>query len=168
MIEKRILLSLLCTVMLLFSCSAREQVMPLIEPVNEPVYIIQPEIKPEKEIKDYNFKFTGHDINIDDPQWDRRSYYKIYIDKVEAGRTTIGLESQMKNFDNTLPSNRHLLVIEKWVLDEKKSKYVKLNNIEQPKPNYIYFDILDDKIVNIIMKNDPFKNRSVFFVEFEE
>ena len=43
---------------------------------------------------DPNFKFIGFETDIDNPNKDRRSYYKIYIDKVDEGRTTIGLESQ--------------------------------------------------------------------------
>jgi hypothetical protein len=117
--------------------------------------------------KEFNFKFIGYDINIDDPSWDRRSYYKIFIDKIEAGRTTIGLESQKKTFESKIPSNRHLLIVEKWVLDEKKGQYVKLNNIEQPKPGYIYFELPDDKAVLINLKNDPLNNKSEFQLEFD-
>ncbi len=117
--------------------------------------------------KEFNFKFIGYDINIDDPSWDRRSYYKIFIDKVDAGRTTIGLESQRKTFESKISSNRHLLIVEKWVLDEKKGQYIKLNNIEQPKPGYIYFDLPEDKAVVISLKNDPLNNKSEFQVELD-
>lgn len=121
----------------------------------------------EKKQRDYNLKFIAYDINIDDPAWDRRSYYKVFIDKVEAGRTTIGLESQKKVFESNVSVNRHLLVVEKWALDEKKGQYIKLNNIEQPKPGYVYFNMPDDKTAVITLKNDPFANKSEFDVEFE-
>jgi hypothetical protein len=117
--------------------------------------------------KEFNFKFVGYDVNIDDPSWDRRSYYKIYIDKIDAGRTTIGLESQKKTFESKISSNRHLLVVEKWVLDEKKGQYIKLNNIEQPKPGYLYFELPDDKAAVITLKNDPLNNKSEFELGFE-
>ncbi len=119
------------------------------------------------EEKDYNFRFIGYDINIDDPERDRRAYYKIKIDKLDVGRTTIGLESQKKIFEATITHNRHLLIIQKWVLNEKKGKYLKLNNIEQPKPDYIYFDLPEDKIAVITLKSDPLSNRSAFSVEVE-
>ena len=119
-----------------------------------------------KKAEEYNFKFTGYDSTVSTPDMDRRCYYKIYIDKVEDGRTTTGLESQKKVYEAKLSINRHLLVIEKWVLDEKKGKYVKLNNIDQPKPNFIYFDIVEDKIVLIEMNSDE-KGNAEYEIEFE-
>jgi hypothetical protein len=104
--------------------------------------------KPEK----YNFRFIGIDTEIDNPDNDRRSYYKIFIDKAEEGRTTTGLESQTKSYEASLQPNRHLITVEKWVLDQKTSRYVKLNNIEQPKPNFYYFDLPEERIVTIEMK----------------
>ena len=100
----------------------------------------------------YNFRFIGLDTEIDDPSNDRRSYYKIFIDKAEEGRTTTGLESQEKSCDAMLQPNRHLVTVEKWVLDQKSGRYIKLNNIEQPKPNFVYFDLPEDRIVVIEMK----------------
>lgn len=115
----------------------------------------------------YNFKFVGYDYNIDDPQRDRRSYYRIFLDKMEAGRTTIGLESQYKTFEGTLQPNRHLLVVEKWVLDDRQGKYVKVNNIDQPKPSHLYFGVSEEKITVITMKNDVLQRGASFEVEFE-
>ncbi len=115
----------------------------------------------------YNFKFVGYDINVTNPEMDRRSYYKIYLDKIEVGRTGIGLESQDKVFEATIEPNRHLLTVEKWVLDEKNTKYIKVNNIEQPRPNYVYFGINAGRIVVITLKNDRLDNKAVFEVDFE-
>jgi hypothetical protein len=75
----------------------------------------------------YNLRFLGYDSDVHDPSGDRRSYYKIFIDKVEAGRTTTGLESQKKSFEARIQANRHLLTVEKWVLDPKKEANVKVN-----------------------------------------
>ncbi len=118
--------------------------------------------KPEN----YNFRFTGYDSDIDNPDNDRRSYYKVYIDKADEGRTTTGLESQAKVFESALQPNRHLITVEKWVLDQKTGRYVKLNNIEQPKPNFIYFTLPDDKIVNIELRTRK-DGTAEFKVEFE-
>jgi hypothetical protein len=101
----------------------------------------------------YNFRFVGYDADIKNPDNDRRSYYKIFIDKAEEGRTTTGLESQEKTFEIALPPNRHLITIEKWVLDEKTARYIKLNNIEQPKPNFFYFSLPADKVVIVEMRS---------------
>ncbi len=100
----------------------------------------------------FNFRFIARDVEIENPDNDRRSYYKVYIDKAEEGRTTTGLESQAKTFEAALSANRHLITVEKWVLDQKTSRYIKLNNIEQPKPNFVYFDVPEKKIVVIEMK----------------
>jgi hypothetical protein len=60
-----------------FSCSKKE------------IIKILPEHK-------YNFSLIIYDNDIDNPENDRRTYYEVSIDKSEAGRTTIGLESQKK------------------------------------------------------------------------
>ncbi len=141
----------------LYSCTGTKEV---IKDDKDDDIIIQ-------EKKEYNFKFIGYDINIDDPEKDRRSYYKIKINKIEVGRTTIGLESQEKFFESTLPSNRHLLMVEKWALNIKKGKYIKLNNIEQPKPSYKYFVLPEDNIVKITLENDPVSRESTYYEEIE-
>ena len=114
----------------------------------------------------YNFRFIGLDTEIDDPSRDRRSYYKIFIDKSEEGRTTTGLESQEKSCDAMLQPNRHLVTVEKWVLDQKTGRYIKLNNIEQPKPNFVYFDLPEDRIVIIEMKTLG-DGTSEFVIDYE-
>jgi hypothetical protein len=118
--------------------------------------------------REFNFKFTGYDINIDNPEKDRRSYYIIKIDKIDAGRTTIGLESQEKTFESNLTGTRHLLMVEKWALDGKKGKYVKLNNIDQPKPAFVYFTIPGEKAVTITLENDSVAGQAVYNVAVEE
>lgn len=116
--------------------------------------------------EDYNFRFVGYDRDVDNPDDDRRSYYKLFIDKAEEGRTTTGLESQQKTYEGTLQANRHLVTVEKWVLDQKSGRYVKLNNIEQPKPNFIYFDLPDDRIVVIEMITSR-SGEAEFKIEYE-
>ena len=70
----------------------------------------------------YNFKFIIFNDDIKNPSQDRRCYYRIYIDKIEKGRTSTGLESQEKIFETTLEGERHLVSIEKWVLDKKRGR----------------------------------------------
>jgi hypothetical protein len=153
---------------LFLSCAENDKLIKPVSPDNN--FDSEDAVKPinDSNLKEneFNFKFTGYDININDPAWDRRSYYKIFIDKVDAGRTTIGLESQKKVFEAKLVSNnRHLLIVEKWILDEKKGEYVKLNNIEQPKPDFTYFELPADATAAITLMNDPFKNKSEFDVK---
>ena len=117
---------------------------------------------PEK----YNLKVTCYDTEISNPGNDRRSYYKIYIDKVEEGRTTTGLESQEKTYQGKLSVNRHVLAVEKWVIDPREGRYIKLNNIDQPKPNFVYFSLPRNRVLNITMKSGK-NNKAEFAVDFE-
>jgi len=100
-----------------------------------------------------NFSISIYDSDIDNPEIDRRCYYIIFIDKIESGRTTIGLESQEKFFETLLTPNRHLIKVEKWLLNENLGRYYKLNNIDQPKPDFIYITIDNDKIVKLKLKS---------------
>ncbi len=100
-----------------------------------------------------NFFISIHDADIENPENDRRCYYTVYIDKIESGRTNTGLESQEKEFDAKLAPNRHLIKVEKWVLNESLGRYVKMNNIDQPKPDFIYINIEEDKIVKVKLKS---------------
>ena len=102
------------------------------------------------------------------PEKDGRSYYRVYIDKIDVGRTDIALESQKKTYTSKLSINRHLLKIEKYVLDSNNSKYVKLNNILQPKPSYTYFEIQEDRITTIIIEQNDLKNNATINVLYEE
>lgn len=104
----------------------------------------------------YNFTLTLYDTDIDNPENDRRSYYEVFIDKSESGRTTIGLESQKKNFEAKLTPDRHLIKIEKWVLDESQGRYIKLNNLYQPKPDFIYVNIEDGKINKVNVESTKY------------
>jgi len=85
----------------------------------------------------------------------------IYIDKIESGRTTTGLESQEKHFETNLQENRHLIKVEKWILNENLGRYVKMNNIDQPKPDFIYINIEADKVVRVNLKSS--KSGTAFY-----
>jgi len=120
---------------------------------------IEKNTKPTK-VFEKNFKMSVVNNEIVDPANDRRCFYRVYIDKQPAGRTTTGLESQMKTFETNLEANNHLVRIEKWVLDEEQRKYVKLNNIEQPKPNYIYITVEEGKQTSILVKSGKYGKSS--------
>jgi hypothetical protein len=114
----------------------------------------------------YNVRFIGLDVNIDNPEKDRRCYYKVYINKADEGRTTTGLESQKKIFETRLNPNRHLIMVEKWVLDRKAGKYRKLNNVEQPKPNFFYFTVKKGGVA-VVTLNSNRRGRSEFSLEYK-
>lgn len=104
----------------------------------------------------YNFTLTLYDTDIDNPENDRRSYYEVFIDKAESGRTTIGLESQKKVFEAKLTPDRHLVKIEKWILDESQGRYIKLNNLYQPKPDFIYITIEEGKLSRVNVESSKY------------
>ena len=90
------------------------------------------------------------DTNTED---DRRCYYTIYIDKIESGRTTTGLESEEKVFEAMLTPSKHLIKVEKWVLNESLGRYVKVNNIDQPKPDYFNINIKSRDLIRVKLKS---------------
>lgn len=129
------------------------------EPISGPIFT-----KPGK----YNLKITVFNSSIRNPDNDRRSYYRVYIDKISSGRTEIGLESQKKTFTAMLSENRHLVRVEKFVLSESDGKYIKLNNIYQPKPSYAYFDIVEDRITVITINQDDVSNKAKIDIVYAE
>jgi hypothetical protein len=114
----------------------------------------------------YNFRLITLGTEINSVNENRRSYYRVFIDKKEEGRTTTGFESQDRVFDAKLQPGRHFLEIEKWVLDVRTNGYVKLNNIDQPKPNFFYFESNDDRIVLVKLIDNRYE-RAFFTIEFE-
>ena len=133
--------------------------VPTYEPPIEPI------ISPTE--VNVNFRFIAYDTGITNPDDDKRCYYKIFIDKIDAGRTTIGLESQKKYFEAKLSSNMHLIVVEKWVLDEREGEYKKVNNILQPKPNFFYFETKASSLTELILINDKLVNKAQFVVTIQ-
>ncbi len=96
-----------------------------------------------------NFMITFSSDVPEGPDEDDLCYYRVRIDKMERGRTPTGLESQFKTFTTSLERNRHLVEFEKWVLDRGKKRYVRPNNIDQPRPNHIYVDLLENRSVRV-------------------
>lgn len=126
-----------------------------------------PGAKSYKEPTAYNVKFKAYTVNISNPEFDRRCYYKVYINKIEAGRTSTGLESQVAAFTAKLSINRHLIKVEKWVLKHRSGSYERLNNADQPKPDFLYFDVPENRIVVITLVSDAVSGRSMFGLDFE-
>ncbi|MCL2154788.1 MAG: hypothetical protein FWH53_03900 [Leptospirales bacterium] len=103
--------------------------------------------------RENNLYIYINDTDIVNTEDDRQCYYTIYINEVESGRTTTGLESQEKIFEAALTPDKHLVKVEKWVLNENLGRYVKVNNIDQPKPDYIYVDIKKNDIIRVRLKS---------------
>lgn len=157
-----LLLVLFVALLSVQGCKTAPEKKPRLQP-GEPFEPVEPE-----RAREYNFKLITFDESISGPDEDQRSYYRVFIDKVDIGRTTIGLESQKKYFEAKLTHNRHLLILEKWVLDTKKERYVKVNNIHQPRPNYVYFEIDPGTMVEVTMVYDIKERKAVFTVSTED
>lgn len=150
-----IIVVLVASVSCMISCKSVPGYEAPVEPVIAPAQV------------NINFRFIAYDIGIANPDDDKRCYYKIFIDKIDAGRTTIGLESQKKYFEAKLSPNTHLIVIEKWVLDEREGEYKKLNNILQPKPNFYYFETKANAVTEVIMVNDKKANIAQYSINIQ-
>ncbi|MFW5710244.1 MAG: hypothetical protein ACOCXW_02115 [Bacteroidota bacterium] len=157
-----LLLVLWVAILSVHGCKTVPEKKPGLEPV-EPVEPVEPE-----RVREYNFRLVTYDESIAGPDEDQRSYYRVYVDKVDIGRTTIGLESQKKYFEAKLTHNRHLLILEKWVLDTKKERYVKVNNIHQPRPNYVYFEIDEGTMVEVTMVYDVKERKAAFTISKDD
>ncbi len=124
------------------------------------------EVSYYEEPRGYNLKIVVKTDETGNPDSDTRCYYKIYIDKVEAGRTSVGLESQNKIFTALVDANKHLLRIEKFNLDETQKKYIQVNNIYQPDPDFVYFETFNDRILQINIVHTSRNIKSVYDVRF--
>jgi hypothetical protein len=154
-VKKYVIVVLATAASCIISCTSTPKYEAPVEPVIAPVEV------------NVNFRFIASDSSITNPDDDKRCYYKVFIDKIDAGRTTIGLESQKKYFEAKLSPNTHLIVIEKWVLDEREGEYKKVNNILQPKPNYYYFETKTNAITEVIMVNDKKTNTAQYSVNIQ-
>ena len=101
----------------------------------------------------YNLKVIIYNSDITNPDEDDRCYYRIYVNKIERGRTSTGLESQEKTFEGKVSGKRNLISIEKWILDKKRGRYRKVNNVRQPRPSFYYFSIPEKRVLRITVKN---------------
>ena len=153
--KRRMLILFFLVLFIASGCKTVPKYEPPIEPIISPTEV------------NINFRFIAYDTGITNPDEDKRCYYKIFIDKIDAGRTTIGLESQKKYFEAKLSSNMHLIVVEKWVLDEREGEYKKVNNILQPKPNFFYFETKASSLTELIMINDKMVNKAQFTVTLQ-
>lgn len=154
-VKQSIIVLLFAALSCIISCKTVPTYEAPVEPIIAPVEI------------NVNFRFIAYDTGIANPDEDKRCYYKVFIDKIDTGRTTIALESQKKYFEAKLSPNTHLIVIEKWVLDEREGEYKKVNNILQPKPNYYYFETRSNAVTEVIMVDDKKTNGAQYSVNMQ-
>jgi len=76
------------------------------------------------------------DAEINNVQNDVEAYAEVYLDKKNIGITEQKLLSQEKNFEFETTYEKHLLQIVVFLQDQAKKKWVRLKNIDQPRPIY--------------------------------
>lgn len=94
-----------------------------------------------------NFFLEAVDKGSSDPKDDRVVYYKIFLDKEIAAKTSSGLFYQKKKTSLYLAPGRYLFYAERWYLEEAGessdiAEYKRANNVWQMKPMYI--DVAED------------------------
>lgn len=94
-------------------------------------------------------------------------YYRIFIDQADAGRTTIGGSGDEKVFESRIEPNAHTVQVEKYILDEHKGRYVKVKNIDQPKPDSFDFTVMPDRILIIRLKDNGPDAQAEFTSDYE-
>ena len=115
-----------------------------------------------------NVFLESRDKGVVDPEEDRTIYYKIYLNKEIAAKTSSGLFFQKKKLSLRLSPGRYLFFAERWYLDESPEssmrEYKRANNVWQMK--LMYIDIPEG--------GEPFKmtfgidhDRKEFYYEIE-
>ena len=62
-------------------------------------------------------------------------FYKVYVNGSESGRTETGQAGLPGEFKDMFEANRYYLIkLVRWKLRSAKKRYVRANNIQQPKP----------------------------------
>ena len=95
----------------------------------------------KKEYGYYNVHLESQDRGIAKPEEDRTVYYKIFLDRELAAKTSSGLFFQKKQLNLHLNFGRYLFFAERWYLEESSEsdvpEYKRANNVWQMKPIYI-------------------------------
>ena len=97
----------------------------------------------------------------------QKIYYRVSIDDEDAGRTTIGTDAEEKVFESTASPAKHVLLVEKFILDQAKDRYVRVKNIDQPKPDSLEFDLPADRILVIRLVDNGGDAPAEYRTEFE-
>jgi hypothetical protein len=98
-----------------------------------------------------------------------RVFYKIMCDGVDYTRTEPGLSINSTAIDlNLTACQYHEIIIERWRLDETENKYIRDNNIRQPKPLTIYVYPGRVIVFTMIFNGTEYQVNSHFKVESQK
>jgi len=174
---KRIIILLFCSCIFIAGCKTADTVIQpgsdtgirlndTVEP--DTVVEVPEETETYKKPEAFNLRLVIRTINAEGELAARKTYYRVFIDGTEQGRTTIGEEIQEKSFEAYVPAENHTITVEKYVLDERRGKYVKLKNIEQPKPDSYTVELPEDRILNLSFEEDGATAEGIFSASFEK
>jgi hypothetical protein len=98
-----------------------------------------------------------------------QSFYRIFINEIDYGRTDISISNEIKTFTIMLDNGKKPLIrLEKYILDTNKGKYIRVKNIYQPKAYSCVSPILSDKITLITFLMDEMNGKTEINVNFEK
>jgi hypothetical protein len=117
-------------------------------------------IKPEG----YNFIIKCMNTSLENT---KKSFIKIYINDEEVGRTETGYDHDAVSYQSLLEMNKTLeLRVEKYILDDQKGRYIKMRNIDQPKPDRYRFLIPEGRILIVNFSLNSETHESSFSENF--
>lgn len=124
--------------------------------------------KSKNNVNRENVVLESQDRGAANPEEDRTIYYKIFLDKELAAKTTSGLFFQKKKLSLHLTPGRYLFFAERWYLEESSDnevpEYKRANNVWQMKPMYI--DVLESPdTLKIIFGMDHDQKEFYFKIE---
>ncbi len=156
------------SLIIFFSCSSKEQTInsqnikdtdktDLIQDTNY------------KKPYDYNFIFNVIHDQSNSSERSEKMFFRLFIDNIEIGRTETGRISESVSFRGMIPTERNQeLRIVMYLLDSMKGRYVKVRNIEQPKPDRFMFSIPADRIMIVNLSISGPSGETTFTTDFEK
>lgn len=118
---------------------------------------------------DCNFIFNVIHEQTNSSERSEKMFFRIFIDNIEIGRTETGRIGESLSFKGMIPTERNQeLRIEMYLLDSTKGRYVKVRNIEQPKPDRFIFTIPADRIIIVNLSISDSNGETTFTTDFEK
>jgi hypothetical protein len=120
----------------------------------------------------YNLKIIAYDKEINSSNKvdsTDQSFYRIFIDEKDCGRTDISFTNEIKTFTIMIDNGKKPVIrLEKYILDENKGKYIRVKNIFQPKAYSCESPILSDRITVITFVTDIVDGKTEIKMSYEK
>lgn len=94
-------------------------------------------------------------------------FYKVYVDGAYSGRSTTGPAQQSRRCGLKIADNEyHIIRLERWELHAGQEKYLRANNIKQPRPLKIFMP--SNRLLKLVVTRERDKYRTVRVAVKEE